>query len=219
MATITTMTVPGARALAELARLRAEAPKAGRYPVLLGSPRDYDRIQEAMESKAFDPAELLAEAGELDAAELLAELRNDSFRPDGPGEWPDELDEDDESQGEQHLSAAHWAEVVVGLFPVEAPWQVFAHLNWGWFNDCPGAAEHCAVQRSWAERYGAEVVAVTGDVVECTVARPPQGRAAALELAWEQYAYNPDLVDQGTGTVARLAAGLLGERVWYFWWD
>jgi len=38
-------------------------------------------------------------------------------------------------------------------------------------------------------------------------------------LAREQYAYCNDLVDQGTESVAALAAGLLDGTVWYFWWD
>jgi hypothetical protein len=31
--------------------------------------------------------------------------------------------------------------------------------------------------------------------------------------------YCEDIVIQGTQTVENLAAGLLGNNLWYFWWD
>jgi hypothetical protein len=37
--------------------------------------------------------------------------------------------------------------------------------------------------------------------------------------ALEQYAYCPDLVDQGTKSLAALAATLQDAGVWYAWWD
>ena len=43
--------------------------------------------------------------------------------------------------------------------------------------------------------------------------------AEALDLAREQYAYCPDLVDQGTETLSALAASLLKDEWWHFWWD
>jgi hypothetical protein len=56
-------------------------------------------------------------------------------------------------------------------------------------------------------------------VLEAHVSRPPTAFDAALELAREQYAYCPDIVDQGAMTVERLAQTLENETLWYFWWD
>jgi hypothetical protein len=67
--------------------------------------------------------------------------------------------------------------------------------------------------------WGAEVASVTGDIVQCFVARPPQDATAAMAVAHEQYIYCYDIVEQGTQTIAALAAGLVGSRYWYFWWD
>ena len=51
------------------------------------------------------------------------------------------------------------------------------------------------------------------------MARPPADRKAALALAGEQQAYCLDIVEQGVGSTAALAATLLEAPVWYFWWD
>jgi hypothetical protein len=76
-----------------------------------------------------------------------------------------------------------------------------------------------AVQKRWHWKFGAEVVCIADDVVEMTVSRPPTDRTSALELAREQYVYCEDLVVQGTLTLERLAASLLGAKKWFFWWD
>lgn len=69
------------------------------------------------------------------------------------------------------------------------------------------------------ERYGAELYAMAGDVVECCVSRPPAGPEAAEALALEQLLYCGDIVDQGTEALLPLAAQLEGAGAWFFWWD
>lgn len=51
------------------------------------------------------------------------------------------------------------------------------------------------------------------------VARQPQTREQALELAREHYVYCNDIVDQGLGTLSNLTATLMANDWWYFWWD
>ncbi len=64
-----------------------------------------------------------------------------------------------------------------------------------------------------------EIAGVSGDVIECIVENPPTDRESATALAWEQYWYCGDIVDQGCGKILNLAATLLNSRNWYFWWD
>ena len=104
--------------------------------------------------------------------------------------------------------------------PTPRPWEVLAYLHYGGWNECPGPAAQVAVQRGWYERYGAELVCVSGDTVELRVARPPTTRDAALALAREQFLYSGgDLVFQGYETLRGLAGSLVGAETWYFWWD
>ena len=41
----------------------------------------------------------------------------------------------------------------------------------------------------------------------------------ARDLAITQYHYCYDVVDQGLGTIATLAADRIRAPYWYFWWD
>jgi len=116
------------------------------------------------------------------------------------------------------LSGKPIDEVFIALLKLTASWEAFAYLHWN-TSQVPDPAVHCAMHRYWGEKYGAEVVSVTGSTVQCEVARPPRDRAASLELAREQFVYCTDIVAQGTQTIAALAAGLLNSKYWYFWWD
>ncbi len=55
--------------------------------------------------------------------------------------------------------------------------------------------------------------------MDLRVTRRPQSRAEALELAREHYIYCNDIVDQGLGTLSALAACLMANDLWEFWWD
>lgn len=94
-----------------------------------------------------------------------------------------------------------------------------AFLRYGNWNACPPAHVHVAVLRYWRRKYGIRLASAKFDTLEFSVARPPSTRSAALNLAREQYAYCNDIVDQGTGDLATLAASLMESSYWYFWWD
>jgi hypothetical protein len=109
--------------------------------------------------------------------------------------------------------------VNVGLIPTDDWTTIPAHLRWGGWNACPHPEYHVAALRSWRDRFGAELVGLGTDVMDVRVARPPQSRADALDLAREHHVYCADTVDQGVGTLNALAALLLGNEWWSFWWD
>jgi hypothetical protein len=48
---------------------------------------------------------------------------------------------------------------------------------------------------------------------------PVPDRDLAFKVALEQYAYAPDIVDQGTQTIDKLGAEIWGSHYWFFWWD
>jgi len=57
------------------------------------------------------------------------------------------------------------------------------------------------------------------DTINLQVANRPKTREEALALARDQYVYCPDIVDQGVETYNALAADLVANYWWYFWWD
>ncbi|HVZ38316.1 MAG TPA: DUF4253 domain-containing protein [Candidatus Kapabacteria bacterium] len=214
--------VAGRNALAELQRLRLEYAATGLYPIILGDEEDCERMQELHDDgEEMEAAAIIAESRTIDVQALLRERR---------GEFADMFEQEDGGDGDlaggmelvAHLDMGTMQPketVLLGLLRVAAPWEVFAYLDWGGWNECPFAAEHCAMHRYWQARHGAEVVCVTADIVQCIVERPPHDRPAALTLAHEQYLYCADIVEQGTETVGQLADTLVRSPYWYFWWD
>ena len=76
-----------------------------------------------------------------------------------------------------------------------------------------------AALRSWRDRFGAELIGLSSDRMDLQVERRPNTREQALELAREHYVFCNDIVDQGDGTLSTLAACLLADNWWNFWWD
>ena len=190
-------------------------------PVLLGNRESADRVLGAMQSHQ-QTFESIRDAGlRLDVDEWIAEcLREDPERfavdetQTGPADRIPAF-----SPAYDIRTRKPYPEVFFGLIPVEAPWLVPAYLKFGGWNDCPDAVVQLAFFRRWFERYGAVVTTVADDVIEFNVARPPMSPEASRQLAWEQYVYCTDIVDQGVQTLGNLTAALQGSSNWYFWWD
>lgn len=111
-------------------------------------------------------------------------------------------------------------ETILAKIPVKQPWQIFAWLPLGGWNDCPDTLELMAAARDWQGRFGAVPAAVSHDEVEFLLEQPVPA-AQALQAALEHYVFCPDRVDQceEDGSVRKLADTLQQSTAWYFWWD
>ena len=109
-------------------------------------------------------------------------------------------------------------ECLLAKIPVTNPWEVFARLPFGGWNECPPPEEIIWIAKYWFEKYGAIPAVMTPDILEFA-ARPVKDETAALDLALEQFAFCSDNVFQGVDTIGRLAGRLMQSSVWYFWWD
>ncbi|MGF7150366.1 hypothetical protein FHS96_004024 [Sphingomonas zeicaulis] len=224
------VSVPGSEALAKWEELKS----SGRgWPVVIGSDEDLDRI---VEQFVIEDSEIGAGPGLRAPAEILATAAGIAFPEDLP-KWPgayqpqDLLAEDgdwtvDAAAGSVGLSVTMdmvsqrlYDRVHIVLTPAKFCWEVPAYLRWGGWNACPPPEYHVAALRRWHDRYGAELVGINGDVMNLRAARPPTQRAEAMALAREVYAYCPDIVEQGTGDIAPLAAAMMADGWWYFRWD
>lgn len=221
----TTLKVPGPAAIETLESRRHAYPQSGEYPFLIGDANELERVREAAEYNKQDVEELVRESLSLDLSSWLGERREEAeeyefSEDDALGEWPGEVSEKGSiSLHFDVLSRKIKKEVFLGLARIEQPWQLPAVLKYGAWNDCPSPEVHCAFHRKWQSEFGAEIVGVSGDIIECAVKNPPRDKAAAIELAWQQYWYCADIVEQGCETVSNLAATLINSRYWYFWWD
>lgn len=110
--------------------------------------------------------------------------------------------------------------LILAEIPVKNPWEVFAWLPFGGWNECPNTPELMAITKYWYSLYGAVPVVVTHDVLELAVPAPV-GIEAAKRLALEQYCFCADIVEQGPedGSPGMLADTLAKSNNWYFWWD
>ncbi len=101
--------------------------------------------------------------------------------------------------------------LVLLRIPVKNPWEVFAYLPFGAWNDCPDTDVLMAVSKHWYEKYGAVPAVMTGDTLEYILPNPvPQ--ESVEELTKEQYAFCCDLEQNEP-------INLSASKKWYFWWD
>jgi len=194
--------------------------------VVCGSLEDKDYIEESIESSLQPVDEIIENSQKIDIQawfdsrrkeleeDLVADL-NESL-----GTWPGESDS---KQGFSLANDMLTGQLHTGLVGVsidaDMSWKIPAHFKYGSWNDCPAPELHCAIWRYWQEKYGAQIVGVSNDVIEAYITNPPQTKEAAMELAWEQYLYCTDIVDQGVETVSKLGASIINHNVWFFWWD
>jgi hypothetical protein len=164
----------------------------------------------------------LKEHGDQEGATTLeaALAGDDPFRCMPRGTWPRGVHPNNEISTAYHYrTGEHLPQVFIALVPTTVSWHVPIYLYFGGFNDCPDPTSIGAVLRYWQEKYGAELMCMTHDVLEFQVTRPPRKRQEALLLAREQFLFCRDIVEQGTQTIERLAAELLNATRWFFWWD
>jgi hypothetical protein len=150
--------------------------------------------------------------------ELIAAMSRESQPP--IGEWPSSVSESPELSIALDLrTGAPIPLAHIIIVPTDDWTTIPAHFHWGHWNGCPAPEYHVAALRSWRDRFGAELVGLSHDVMNLRVRQKPKTQLEALELAREHYAYCPDIVDQGVGSLSALAAALMAHEWWYFWWD
>jgi hypothetical protein len=209
--------------------LRAATDETGRYPVVVGLTNAEEKgsqseLEITLENALFQVddgdsvAEALADAGDFDFDEWVQEHG-------GLDADPVALPLEDLGEPDAALSIAEGlgidedAVVELALLPTTTPWEAPAHLLWGSWNEVPGASELAGMLRRWNEGFGAEVMAMTADVLLIKVARPPADDDTAVELAREHYLVAPDVIDQGDLDVEALATMLRRSPGWFLWWD
>ena len=203
------------------ARVRGE--KEGFLPMLVAVD---ELLLECLEDADQVRAKLLAaplESGEEFLQKWLKEIKEE-LGEDEPDYWEQLMGEVSDGEGiDSFLSLRDFngkktVPVVLAEIPIKNPWEVFAYLPFGGWNECPANEEHMAVAKYWFEKYGAFPALMTHDVLEYSLPAPVS-QERAMEVAWEQFTYCSDIVEQGVGTIGRLADGLTKSHYWYFWWD
>lgn len=194
--------------------------------VICGSPEDGALLEERIQIAASTPDEVVAASMAIDVEAWFQEQREEleseweEELADSEGDWPGESSVKQAFTGTTDIQTGKPFGKVVGVkIPISDSWKIPAYLQIGGWNDCPEPEVQCAIWRYWEAKYGAAIISVSSDVVEAYVAKPPTTEADAMALAWEQYLYCHDIVDQGVETIAKLGAGIINHKFWFFWWD
>lgn len=223
--------VHGDDALDAFERLKASGAGA---PVILGGASEFTIVNELLERNSEEHASVdlvLERAAELEFPASFRAIEDRRFElwarqnPDLarnikellPGDWPAEVVGDAPSLTVAYdYDGAPWPRVHIAI-PCDDWTAIPAFIHAGGWNCCPEAAVMVSALRSWRDRFGAELVGFSHDVMNLRVSRPPCSRDEALALAREHELFCSDvLIDV---TLAELAARLIADDWWHFWWD
>jgi hypothetical protein len=179
------------------------------WPVLTGGtpvPTSWSLTPDAGVGRTLLDAEHLPDAAALlDAAWSAA--------PDPPQGLRTRLEPTSEPTVEAALSAGYVA-LVTGVTGWQVPLTVGVDGLGGW-----DAFEHASVLRRWSERYKTQLVALTDTSVGVRVGRPPRTHEDAMAAAREIYAYCPDVVTHGLGSLWALATTVAVSGAWSLRWQ
>ena len=131
----------------------------------------------------------------------------------------DDMDWDEEILGEMEGGepndrfSSYWDDdtemtypLILAEIPVKNPWEIFAYLPFGNWNDCPDTPDLMAAAKYWFEQYGAVPAAMSHDELEFLLPAPVP-KEKAMDVAVELYGFCPDLDQNEDGS----HCGLLGR--------
>ncbi|MBK6857339.1 MAG: DUF4253 domain-containing protein [Microthrixaceae bacterium] len=226
------MEIPGGEAaLARWRALRDQHSVTGMWPVILGSDLSIiDQMTWRVSILAEDSPGIPDVTAVETAPELFVKWLGDPKHDDYLGDVPRHLAKLEADQAtirarlesrpdHAAVRAVKDARVHLGLVPARGGWELPALLAWSAGEGLDiGGPEHLSVLHFWYEAYGAEVVAMGLEQLECLVTQPPDDARGAFELAVQHYAYCPALMDNLAPAMGALAATLFG-RHWFFDWS
>ncbi|GIH23824.1 hypothetical protein Aph01nite_21340 [Acrocarpospora phusangensis] len=210
------------------ARLRAEHPESGLWPLLLEEsvqPWSIGQIapDTAAEIDNFRAGDFMDEvwADWVEQADKDQIGNLEPFGPVSPG-----LAEPGTLVAEPGVVADWYAGVLsrngtpLGLVAADRGADALAVMGWqGAINHNEWTVPLAAVLRSWEERFGVRVVGAGFNTLELSVAAPPTAGLHALHVAAEHWTFCPDSIIQGPGTLEDYAEQIRGKHAWSFWWD
>ena len=184
---------------------------------------------------AFDPDKVadyrkkMLSAPVKDGKTVLGELigQRKEEAEDDDMDWDEEVLGEMEGGYDNNRFSCYWNSdndmtypLILAKIPVKNPWEIFAYLPFGNWNDCPDTPELMAAAKYWFEQYGAVPAAMSHDELEFLLPAPVP-KEKAMDAAVELYGFCPDVIDQGPedATVGALADVLRQSTVWYLWWD
>ena len=114
------------------------------------------------------------------------------------------------------ISRQDWFEpdnAVMLFLPTASSWEALAYLHW--FGAYAGTEKYIALGKTWQARFGAELVAHYGTILQSIVERPPGDVATALDLALEHDLVAPCTLALPGISVHHYATALVNDTRWF----
>jgi Domain of unknown function (DUF4253) len=215
------------------ADVTAESAESGLQPFLLsgmdgGTARPWDAGEQVGEPEDIGAVDSMDAAQVLDgwwwgpSEEELAEdeeLR-EMFAPFGerfPGLTP-AVEEELAPELVRRAVMQYTRRARIGLVPAARPADILPRIGWAGACNHRTASELAVVLRSWEDRFGARLLEVGFDDIRLLVTRPPQTLEAAQRIAAEHSAFS-DEAHGGLRGIPEIAAAIVDNPFWDFWWD
>ena len=223
---------------------KRESVKEGFVPVLIKADDEIlweclimnsDPDSDGQDDYAFDPEKVAEYRKKMLSApvenskavleEMIGQRKEEA--EDDDMDWDEEILGEMEGGYDNRRFSSYWNSdnnmtypLILAKIPVKNPWEIFAYLPFGGWNECPDTPELMAVAKYWFEQHGAVPAAMSHDELEFLLPAPVSEKEA-IDVAVELYGFCPDVIDQGPedATVGALADVLRQSTVWYFWWD
>ena len=192
-----------------------------------------DPDSDGNEDYAFDPDKVAeyrkkmlstpVKDGKAVLEELIGQRKEEA--EDDDMDWDEEILGEMEGGEPNDRFSSYWDDdtemtypLILAEIPVKNPWEIFAYLPFGNWNDCPDTPDLMAAAKYWFEQYGAVPAAMSHDELEFLLPAPVP-KEKAMDVAVELYGFCPDLDQNEDGSIGSLADALWQSTVWYFWWD
>ncbi|MEZ6106523.1 MAG: DUF4253 domain-containing protein [Pirellulaceae bacterium] len=217
--------VSGSRVLGEWETRLRVYPQTGQYPFLIGDAEQLEGLKESQGLDRRSVARVLSAAKGFDQERWIAIRRADAIdcgvsMHEVLGTWPSERGSCGEvSLHRDRLSGQVKDEVYLGMATIDEPWHLPAVLKFGGWNDCPNPEVHCAFHQQWFTEFGARIVGMSGDVVECVVQSPPRDRETAARVGMAAVLVLRPISSIGVVGRSVNLPPPCSMRYWFFWWD
>ncbi|MEW5837314.1 MAG: DUF4253 domain-containing protein [Pseudomonadota bacterium] len=166
--------------------------------------------EEAESTADISPQGVLAASMGVDVPAFLTRLGREFDEAD-----PEAADHVADSEDDDRIDYQQWSDdaLAILLLPSPHPWDALAYLHY--FGASPRGSEHyIALGRAWQQRYGAELVAHYGTLLQSRVSRLPTTLEEAMQLAREHDLFAPDTLARPGVSLYNHARYLLGHEQW-----
>lgn len=202
--------------------LYKEGKENGYYPVIL-VPSDvlYDAFTVNFESASTK--ELIGFSNEIDV-EKFFKSKMDQYEYTAEYQIP--VGKFSQEEANDYLTSyldfnlsLPYDEILILKVPTRKPWEILGYIPMGGYNECPTPDSQIAVAEYWYKKYKAVPTVITANSIEFMIERPPQNFQDAEKLAYEHYLFCNEIINNGLGSIRKLASILKDSTVWSFWWE